>query len=278
MNNLKVNTWLPVFPGFYNSIFEPDETDEMYYINKERQEKGLSELDWNQFEWDYEEYQNNICLQCTDHVDGVLKDLDFANSVTFERLSYPQYYNFRNDSIDCEIEFTEKQLQAIYKYLETNADEFKEYIKDHYTSCSGFISSYSNDSEAWLYDFDEIILDSHQCGAILDFVMRNEDGCDAQIWMYDHCESRLECKNWDQVTEMEFCSECSDWVKPEEFNGNCCDNCNDFKVQNFERVVCTECRTVIENQWEKRSIVHKLQLQELKPDQVLCNDCICVLA
>ena len=32
-NNKEINTYLPVFTGFYECIYEPDETSEIDYIN-----------------------------------------------------------------------------------------------------------------------------------------------------------------------------------------------------------------------------------------------------
>ena len=55
---ISVGTYLPVFPGFYNTIFEfNDEDQEIDYYNDERESKGLSELEYDQFDFDYRAYR-----------------------------------------------------------------------------------------------------------------------------------------------------------------------------------------------------------------------------
>ena len=44
-NNKEINTYLPVFTGFYEGIYEPDETSEIDYINELRNEKNLKNIE-----------------------------------------------------------------------------------------------------------------------------------------------------------------------------------------------------------------------------------------
>jgi hypothetical protein len=80
-----------------------------------------------------------------------------------------RFYNFGNDSINCEI--TLSSTEAVDEYLAANADAFREYLKDRYTSRNGFASSYSNDPKDWS-DWAE---DEHKFGAVLDFWFLNEE-------------------------------------------------------------------------------------------------------
>ena len=90
--------------------------------------------------------------------------------VTFQSVWSPREYNFRNDHINCKIEYTDEA--PIIEYVKAHIDAFKRYIKENYTSYDGFASRYSNDVEndGWLVP-DE--WNAHQWGAILDFVVRN---------------------------------------------------------------------------------------------------------
>ena len=99
---------------------------------------------------------------------NIILDVDYENTVS------PKYYNFSNDSINCEIEFNDKLLQ---EFINNNKEKFKEYITSRYTSCSGFISSYSNDVENWM---EVKGYNEHEIGSVLNFVL-NELNENAEI-------------------------------------------------------------------------------------------------
>ena len=62
IDNIKVNTWLPVFPGFYSTIFgcDSEADNEIYNINGERGELGLPDIDYDSVNFDYDSYHNEI--------------------------------------------------------------------------------------------------------------------------------------------------------------------------------------------------------------------------
>ena len=60
----------------------------------------------------------------------------------------------------------------VYRYLLANFQTFDRYIADRYTSRDGFISYHSTDPFDWL---DEFTNDEHKLGAVMDFILRNED-------------------------------------------------------------------------------------------------------
>ena len=94
---------------------------------------------------------------------------DFIGSIKFESLQSPKYYNYESDSINVLIE---PNKENISNYIYENKEEFCKYLKENYTSCDGFISSYTNDPEEWLEGWHE---DSHKVGSVLQFICRNED-------------------------------------------------------------------------------------------------------
>ena len=57
---MKYKTFLPVFPGFYGTIFEPNESDEIDYINEVRQEAGLERVDDYSIEFDHSGYEREM--------------------------------------------------------------------------------------------------------------------------------------------------------------------------------------------------------------------------
>lgn len=171
---MKVNTWLPVFPGFYSTIFNGDDIieREIEYYN----EDNGTDLNYDDFDFDYQSYENEVAKYCCDFIEREMAD--YIRSIKFECVSSPNEYNFRNDAIHCTIVPKKK---AILEYLKENEDDFAQWIKDHYTSYSGFISFYSNDHKQWM-NF-ESMNDGHKLGQILNFIAFNND-CDADESMY----------------------------------------------------------------------------------------------
>lgn len=198
----KVSTWLPVFSGFYGTVWETDGNEsEFEYINEQRVKNGLDELsDDSTIEWDYEAYHQKVAQDVTKYIGAELMRLGMIDGFLFEKLNSPREYNFANDSIDATFELSKKNKDKIYAYLSNNKSAFEEYLK-RYESCSGFVSSYSANVHLWFVEFDEAVLHQHKLGAILDFIILNEDK-DAEMMAYEHVQGNvsLGAKNYNEIT------------------------------------------------------------------------------
>ena len=96
---MKIKTYLPIFSGFYNTIWEFDYN----YINEDilqqRIEKGLySDLNI-EIDIDNQSYENDIASLLCDVIKENLSD--YINDIKFENVYNPSRYNFSNDSINC---------------------------------------------------------------------------------------------------------------------------------------------------------------------------------
>lgn len=83
--------------------------------------------------------------------ESVLKDLGIE--VTFSKLVSPKEYNFRTDECVITVSFDYKSLKDKLVNLTKDNIDFKIYIKEKYSSYSGFVSFYSNDAEVWLCEY-----------------------------------------------------------------------------------------------------------------------------
>jgi len=165
---MKIETFLPVFPGFYGSIFDADSDIEDFLY-----EEGAK---WEQLEFDNEEYQNDVSEAACSELEYSLSD--FVSSIKFQSLQSPKYYNFSNDSINCEIVLLKCDIKAIKDYVFKYSGEFKQYLKDRYTSRSGFMSFHSNNFEDWCeytQTFTNYKDNAHYLGAVLEFICQNEE-------------------------------------------------------------------------------------------------------
>lgn len=185
MDALKVDTWLPVFSGFYGTIWETDgaEEQELYEINSQRKKNGKESIEWDAVKWSYEEYRETVVKGITRRIEKDLKKMGLVSGITFQELRSPREYNFANDSINIEIQITKTNTKKIYAYLNSHIAEFSAYLKDKYTSYDGFFSSYSNNLSAWLGG--DTLGHGHKLGSVLQFILWNENGKDYEQSIYD---------------------------------------------------------------------------------------------
>lgn len=187
-----IKTYLPLFSGFYGTIFEPSgEDDELRDVNYEREQKGLKPVEYDDLKFDYDYYYQRVSKDVTTIIQNKLNDV-FTNPIEFEfeELRRPKEYNFVSDSINIKAKVSVKLLSEIEDYLTSNEGEFDQHLKDNYTSRDGFISSFSNESEVWLNKYwNEMEENGHILGAILDFVLVNEEITDYDIYNELECSS-----------------------------------------------------------------------------------------
>jgi len=158
---MKFETYLPVFTGFYETIwgYDYDLISEDYNVDD-----IIDKIDNEQYEKDI---IIEICNKLPEFYDGIIKGIEL------QQINYPKYYNFSNNSADILIDIDIKKLQ---KYMKNNLEKFDKYIRERYTSYDGFISHYSNDFNIWVNktkNFTDFSINGHYLGSILDFIWYN---------------------------------------------------------------------------------------------------------
>lgn len=167
-----IETYLPVFSGFYNSYYESQAYSlaEMEY--EYFKDIYCNDLDFDDLEFDYTSFYTECAICMVYEVRDELVSLGFVSDIDYQKISSPKYYNFSNDSINVSIKLNDEKITNIMNYLNENTEDFAEYLKGKYTSRDGFISSYSNSIEDWLNT--ESLEHPHKLGSILDFILENE--------------------------------------------------------------------------------------------------------
>jgi len=168
----KIESYLPLFDGFYSTLFEycNEDTDIQWY-----NETHKTDLFYDDFNWNYTERSQRISEQVCSIVNGLLSDEDINMTINFQKLVSPREYNFTNDSINCEYVISQKEYDLIVDYLKSNWTEFENWIKDRYTSRDGFISSHSNNAEVWMNNMKSESHLEHNFGSVLEFILQNQD-------------------------------------------------------------------------------------------------------
>jgi hypothetical protein len=177
---MKAKTFLPVFNGFYNTIFEFDYSGVEYQIKEDRQEKGLVS-DFDDLKIDNEKYENDIVTSFCHVLKSELSEYIF--DIELENIIHPKAYNFANDSANVIIKY---DVEKIRDFIYSHKGSFELFLKSRYTSCDGFISHYSNDFETWekeTNNFNDLSINGHFLGAILEFIARIEKISEENIAM-----------------------------------------------------------------------------------------------
>ena len=174
---IKVQTWLPLFPGFYGTSYQYNDDDMEYKLFSDPNAvcQELKDIIENEIYdcIDYDDYKIDVSKACCDFLDSGIREIPaiakIVKSIKFGSLVSPKEYNFANNSINCimELDFN-ALLTAFIKHPKS-----KEYLKGTYTSCSGFMSHYPNNMPEWIENaFDD---KGHTTGSMLQFLLIAHD-------------------------------------------------------------------------------------------------------
>lgn len=199
MKNEKIetSTWLPVFPGFYGTLLDGERLyeDATEYIMDTIEPVELSECMVKHLYISkandklMEDYRDSVSRQCVNMIEQELKKLGYLEEIIFETIVSPKEYNFMNDSINIKVIFSANNVERIKAMLKEHADEWKEYLKSRYTSCSGFTSYHNNYPEADEWQVEKALQDRHNAGAILDFICAENSITDETLYYF--CEQNV---------------------------------------------------------------------------------------
>jgi len=191
---IKVETYCPCFEGFYETLLDSltDDIIEDNYLFNDSSSVDDKILEFiNNEAWehvDYKYFYLQISKKVIDFYNDYFKSEKLCIKFKFQSLYSPKEYNFHTDSINIKVLFTFEFIDLLNDYIHKNIDKFKIFIEDRYTSCSGFVSSYSNNHNDWLnYLNKENLQDNeHYMGCFLDFYFENENK-DINMDIYDYC-------------------------------------------------------------------------------------------
>lgn len=195
-------TYYTNLPGFYESLLSPDVEDAVdaegdgffrhrlppklvtRYFELAEEARLIS--------FNHESYQEDCGRRFCAVVENYLTEILHEEvKVEFKEIQSPREYNFKTDRIACNITFDPEVAIA---YAMKHYTAFSRYIRERFTTCSGFISFMSNNPADWL---DPADWDDRHPGVILDFILRNE---------IPDAETTLSIRSQDNVYLMDFLS------------------------------------------------------------------------
>ena len=165
-----IKTYLPIFSGFYGTLFEDIIDSEEENIFEENESYTTDNV-----EFDYKTFKEDISKQCVGvFEDAFNRDMHTKLSVSFESLFSPKFYNFENDSINVTISLNRNDFDTVISAIKENKTEISEQLKEKYSSRDGFSSFHSTDLDEWIEDltleFENEEDCSHKWGAILEIL------------------------------------------------------------------------------------------------------------
>ena len=167
---------LPIFPGFYESLFDPR------YIEDDANEILVD--DEHPEEWDMtpeitKKYKQLVAQAVTSKMElRVNGFLSTEFSFNFIEIWSLKEHNFTTDKIFVDVHFEQTDFDKLVQYLHKNKEKFEQYVKETFTSRSGFISFHSNDVNVWFDEYIPRILTFEDCFylyPLFEFVCENED-------------------------------------------------------------------------------------------------------
>ena len=189
------------FSGFYNSKYsgELDAVQERFVEYEVEKNPGLNPDIPNEALWhcaDYGKAYDHIARAYVDHFNQYLIDeYELDLELTFESMRSPKSYNFETNRIFCEI--SEENVRKLRSAVSDPA--LRHAIKQRFTSCDGFISSYPNRLEDWppLEQWDH-----NELGTLLVALLDDAEDWDWKIWegMQDRNVFDVafdQCVNWE---------------------------------------------------------------------------------
>ena len=194
--NIKVfETWLPLFSGFYNTIFEPDLDSELCEIKANGlvlgkcrrmiiDEDTLWNLAWEVF--DDNEYEEEVGYELCS---AIKESSDMLENVEYQKVASPKEYNYVNDSIDCKISV---DIDMLLEWIYKNKEYLDKYFHENYSCYDGFISSYPNSFDGWEMETEKFtILDGHYLGSILEAYFRKKGFSEETLYYESEHDARV---------------------------------------------------------------------------------------
>ncbi|MAX51515.1 MAG: hypothetical protein CMH22_06005 [Methylophaga sp.] len=163
-----IASYLPIFPGFYSTIFESYIAEEQYLEDEDLYSDNV--------EFDYKDYETRVAESCINSIWNYLKLDGFSIDIDFEEVYNPREYNFENDAIYCTYKVSDEDFNTLIEYCKTHISDFKTFLEDKYSSHSGFISFFSTDANKWFNEYldeDDSKFEKAFAG-ILEFYLKNE--------------------------------------------------------------------------------------------------------
>jgi|TARA_R110000822_G_scaffold6851_10_gene28662 hypothetical protein len=169
-----IESYLPIFPGFYSSIFDSEIAEENTMDNL-IEEDGLN-ITYDNIDWGHKDYMDRVANAAIGSIETYLRHDGFSIGINFDAVYSPREYNFGNDVIHCTYDVNQEDFNSLIDYLKANISEFDAFVEEKYSSRSGFMSFFATDLDTWFNEYlkDDSDKFERAFAGILEFYLENE--------------------------------------------------------------------------------------------------------
>lgn len=170
---MKIEIALPKFYGFYESPLDDYEISDDIESYGDVTQDQYEKIDWKAT-------HKAISIAYLDKYWEQNKETLNAfgiSSLEFKGIDSPKYYNYSTDVLACYATLDKTKFRKeIKKLTRENWQAFEIYIKEKYSSRSGFVSFYSNDADKWIDNLlvNDLETDNNVLEGFLEFIMNME--------------------------------------------------------------------------------------------------------
>lgn len=190
-------TWLPCFPGYYESpLYNYDIdtstveglinalSDEALGFPRVLMKAFIAQSDtperWK-IQMDFETYKQETAwtyCECLEDLGTDYRVMDWpVRKIKFKELKSPKGSSYGTDVVICRVDVVQG---AILDYVRASMESFTQYLKERYPSPTGMRSLYSPDPDNFL-DANNWADDPCIVGYLLDFIARDQLGPNAEL-------------------------------------------------------------------------------------------------
>lgn len=184
MKEIVFRTWnLDLFCGLYESYLYNSDTD--YYLSELLNDGQNCDISYS---WD--DFKNVAGESCVSSILNELYNHNVIRDIDYIGIDSPRYYNFDTDRVVMKVHYNFISLIKYCKYK--HSENFKKYLKDNFTSYSGFISFITH-SFTEFFSKDYFYNELEKCiQVMLEFYLVNEINLGSHMNnMYDDCQEWL---------------------------------------------------------------------------------------
>ena len=177
-----------IFCGLYESTLYNSGTDT--YLAEVLADEDTP--DKVEVDYDFNEFTKAAGEACVESLETELYSHDVITGMSYAGMHSPKFYNYDTDKVLIDVDYNFIKLVKYCRH--TNKDKFNQYLKDNYTSYSGFVSFVENSVEGF---FSKDWFNSHKDMAVqvmIEFYLTNEIDLDAHLSnMSEACQEWLIC-------------------------------------------------------------------------------------
>lgn len=174
---------IKLFCGLYESPLYNSETD--YHLAM-----CLNEGEACNIEYDWGSFKETSGRGCVDSLNNELYSHDVITNIKYIDMISPKYHNYDTDRVVVECSYNFISLVKYCKHKHTQ--EFKQYLKNNFTSCDGFISSTTNSIDEF-FSKDYFYNKPEECiQAMIEFYLTKEINLESHMYnMHNSCQEWL---------------------------------------------------------------------------------------